>query len=282
MRHAYLIIAHNEFEHLQRLINVLDDARNDIYVHIDKKVKHAPHLTASNSRLVILKDRVDVCWGHISQIKAEYALFEAAKNGGEYEFYHLISGAHFPLKNQDETHAYFDNAGTSVLNHMNCDTDEMATKLGKYHFFLRGMKSRSSWMRKISRLLWRGCSRIQRHMKRRDYSYFHEKCSQWLSLTDEAVNTVINDKRYILQKLRFTFCPDEIAIPAILHKNRIDYLSTTDLLYTDFDCASPRLMTVNDLSDMMNSGALFARKFGNESKEISNLITEQWPQDTHI
>lgn len=29
--HAYLIIAHNEFEVLQKLVGALDDPRNDIY-----------------------------------------------------------------------------------------------------------------------------------------------------------------------------------------------------------------------------------------------------------
>lgn len=37
-KHAYLIMAHNEFELLKRLIIQLDDTRNDIYIHIDKKV----------------------------------------------------------------------------------------------------------------------------------------------------------------------------------------------------------------------------------------------------
>lgn len=37
-KHAYLIIAHNEFDLLQKLISVLDDERNDIFIHIDKKV----------------------------------------------------------------------------------------------------------------------------------------------------------------------------------------------------------------------------------------------------
>ena len=36
-KHAYLIIAHNNFEQLKNLIHALDDTRNDIYVHIDKK-----------------------------------------------------------------------------------------------------------------------------------------------------------------------------------------------------------------------------------------------------
>ncbi len=38
-KHAYCIIAHNNFNQLQILIDMLDDARNDIFVHIDKKVK---------------------------------------------------------------------------------------------------------------------------------------------------------------------------------------------------------------------------------------------------
>lgn len=35
--HAYCIMAHGNWEQLQMLINMLDDCRNDIYLHIDKK-----------------------------------------------------------------------------------------------------------------------------------------------------------------------------------------------------------------------------------------------------
>ena len=33
MKHAYLIMAHNQFLTLKELVSVLDDSRNDIYVH---------------------------------------------------------------------------------------------------------------------------------------------------------------------------------------------------------------------------------------------------------
>ena len=36
-KHAYCIMAHGNWEQLQMLIDVLDDERNDIYLHIDKK-----------------------------------------------------------------------------------------------------------------------------------------------------------------------------------------------------------------------------------------------------
>ena len=41
-KHAYLIIAHNNWKQLSLLLSVLDDERNDIYIHIDKKSKNVP------------------------------------------------------------------------------------------------------------------------------------------------------------------------------------------------------------------------------------------------
>lgn len=37
LRHAYLIIAHNEPDLLATLVHMIDDERNDIYIHIDSK-----------------------------------------------------------------------------------------------------------------------------------------------------------------------------------------------------------------------------------------------------
>ena len=34
-KHAYLIMAHNNWKILEKLLNLLDDKRNDIYFHID-------------------------------------------------------------------------------------------------------------------------------------------------------------------------------------------------------------------------------------------------------
>lgn len=36
-KHAYCIMAHGNWQQLQLLINALDDVRNDIYLHVDKK-----------------------------------------------------------------------------------------------------------------------------------------------------------------------------------------------------------------------------------------------------
>ena len=72
MKHAYLIMAHHEFEVLGKLIQAIDDKRNDIFIHFDAKLKSYPVLKAHNANLYILEKRIDIHWGHISQIKAEY------------------------------------------------------------------------------------------------------------------------------------------------------------------------------------------------------------------
>ena len=39
-KHAYLIMAHDNFYILEKLIQLIDYDLNDIYIHIDKKAKN--------------------------------------------------------------------------------------------------------------------------------------------------------------------------------------------------------------------------------------------------
>ena len=38
-KHAYLIMAHNQPQILKKLLTLLDHEQNDIYIHVDKKMK---------------------------------------------------------------------------------------------------------------------------------------------------------------------------------------------------------------------------------------------------
>lgn len=277
MKHAYLIIAHNEFEHLQRLISALDDERNDIYVHIDRKVKQLPKLHVTKSKLTVLDRRIDVRWGTRSQIRVEYALFEAATSEGKYEYYHLISGTHFPLKTQNEIHKWFEkHIGRSVLASGYRADHELRFKLGYYHFFLRWIKSRNRYMAKASNLLWRISLRFQRGIIKRNYEYAYEKCPNWISLNHAAVNAVIKVKNQVLRQMRYTFCGDEIFVPAILHNANIAYDKSEHLLFADFlDLASPIVLKASDFDRLVESGCLFARKFSSESTSLTDLIEKE-------
>ena len=89
MRHAFLILAHNEFQILRILLSMLDDERNDIYLHIDKKVVlgslEQDLFRLAKARLFVLEQRLDVRWGDISVVKAELLLLETASMNGPYD-----------------------------------------------------------------------------------------------------------------------------------------------------------------------------------------------------
>ena len=63
-KHAYLIMAHSDWSLLSKLLYTLDDKRNDIYLHVDKKatfqLDDIYHPTQSG---FVLVPRTAVSWG---------------------------------------------------------------------------------------------------------------------------------------------------------------------------------------------------------------------------
>ena len=66
MKHAYLIMAHNEWDMLNKLIQALDYPNNDIYLHIDKKADlKKVNIYKTKYSKVFLKKRMVINWvGH--------------------------------------------------------------------------------------------------------------------------------------------------------------------------------------------------------------------------
>lgn len=137
MKHAYLILAHHEYPILDRLIQAIDDARNTIFIHFDKKVKEFPRLRTIHADIHFLKDRVDVRWGDVSVIEAEFRLFEEAANKDKYAYYHLLSGVDMPLKSQNEIHAFFNqHQGKEFVGYSTYDYhNEVERKINRFHLF---------------------------------------------------------------------------------------------------------------------------------------------------
>jgi hypothetical protein len=279
MKHAYLIIAHNEFKVLEQLLIALDDNRNDIYIHIDKKVKEIPLLITQHAKLMILDHRLDVRWGHYSQIECEYALFEEAYySNNKYDRYHLISGTHLPLKNQDQMHAIFDSlANKEILRFMDTDVNEIDMKLRRYHFFLRNFKNKNKKIERFNQFLWHLLLKLQSifNIKKQGFQVTI-KANNWISLTHQAVLLILNNKATILQKMRWTFCADEFFIPLLLQKNsnNFEMINYPNLLFNEFENSNPRILTIADYNFLIHSDYLFARKFSEQDFEIVTRIVQ--------
>ena len=266
MRHAWLIIAHNEFGILQRLVSALDAPECDIYIHIDKKFRQLPEIYSKASAIYILDRRVDVRWGSVSQIRCEFVLLEAAVSRGTYDYYHIISGTTLPLKPLDEIMGFFEShLGNSVFSGIGKDQPYQETlKIHRYNLFLRNYTSRNRLLKWSSQFLWKSAIAAQRALgieSNKGKEFF--KSSNWLSLTEDAVQYLLSRKEAILRSYRYSFCGDEYFIPSELMASPLqDRLVSDDrYLLHNITRSNAGVFHLYELERLRDTDYLFARKF---------------------
>ena len=279
-RHAYLIIAHNEPLVLQKLLTLLDDERNDIYVHIDKRAnemyEHFRNFKLDKSRLFILSDRLSVYWGDISQLDVEYKLFETASQTGEYSYFHLLSGVDLPIKSQDYIHDFFmRNEGKEFVGYWNSKghLKDLDRKVYRYYFFTKYFKGGSPLVHGLTAFTRNIVLAVQKITKfRRNQHFEFKKGFQWVSVTGDFCKYLIEQKEDVMKTFRYTLCPDEIFIQTVLWNSpfrsqiySLDSACEGSMRDIDWERGHPYVWTTEDWQELMDSKYLFARKFSSSS-----------------
>lgn len=288
MKHAYLIIAHNEFKILEKLVHLLDDSRNDIYLHIDRKVKLIPNIKCQHAGLYVLneKERLDVRWGSISQIKVELQLFIIASKNHSYGYYHLISGVHLPIKNQDYIHKFYERCNQQeVLQFMSTNEEEITFKIKRLHLFVNNYLNPNKIIRKIDQLMWVTVLYFEKRLDLyRHCDKYYLKASQWASLTDKAVRFILKNKTDILKEYHHTFCSDEFYLATLLsrHPEMFSIKDSHELLKVQFHRGNPITYTAEAFMELVNSDCLFARKFSEKHMDVVNRISNHISSKTSI
>ncbi|MEO8170797.1 MAG: beta-1,6-N-acetylglucosaminyltransferase, partial [Oxalobacteraceae bacterium] len=109
MKIAYLILAHDNPEHLQRLITALSSSSSSFYIHIDKKSNIAPFLSIKGNHIHLTYERASVYWGDFSQVDAILILLRAAvADGCHFDRFVLLSGADYPLRSAASIGQFFE------------------------------------------------------------------------------------------------------------------------------------------------------------------------------
>ena len=225
MKHAYLIIAHNEPDVLKTLLFMLDDERNDIYLHMDARAvelfNQFKDFQLKKGKLIILQNRIAVYWGDLSQVEVEYRLFEAALQNGPYAYYHLLSGVDLPIKTQDYIHEFFQkHAGKEFIGFWNepSHRKDVYRKVYRYYLFTRYFKGGSSFVHGITAFTRNVCLGIQKLIKFRRKHVWDSfyKGFQWISITDSFCHYLVDKKAYIMKTFKYTLCPDEIFIQSLI------------------------------------------------------------------
>ena len=103
---AYCILCHEMNIILEETLNILSK-NNHIYIHIDKKtnLKNFKDFF-ENKNIKILENRVDVKWGHFTQVKAMLLLLEATRVK-KYDYISILSGDDLPLKSNLEIDKFY-------------------------------------------------------------------------------------------------------------------------------------------------------------------------------
>lgn len=275
MRHAFLIIAHNNPEILYAQLEVLDSKNVDFYFHLDAKMK-IDKMTleshASKSKIFYLKSK-KISWGHYSQIECELRLLEAAvKNKKNYDYYHLLSGVDMPvkayktideffLKNKEKEYIHFD--GKNV-------EENIRERISLYHF----CPGRANWQRKVNGIFIK-MQKVLKVDRLKKIGWKVQKGANWFSITEDLAKEIVSNKKIIRKYFRYSFCGDEVFLQTYvlnsrfcsrLYSNKFDNDYHACMRLIDWKRGNPYVFGIEEFEELVNSDYMFARKFDYKNK----------------
>lgn len=282
MKHAYLIMAHNEIDLLRLLLKKLDYENNTIYLHCDKKFKCNLEELRSILKLAEIHfvERLNVKWGKYSQIKCELELLKKATEK-EYDYYHLLSGVDLPLKSNEEIDKFFEeNKGMEFVSfdkNAN-ETRNFINRFDKWHFRFKFQTNN-----KIKKIILSLCNiplivlekimnKIAGNRTRKYPDLTFMKGSTFFDIT-YGLATYIVEKEHLIKKIfKFSSCADEVFLQTFTYNSPFaKNLAQCSTRYIDWSKhgKNPEILTLNHYEDLINSDRLFARKFSSEkSKDL--------------
>lgn len=289
MKHAFLIMAHDNYEQLKMLIQSLDNCNNDIYIHIDRKCKsillESLSEISKESRTYVFQE-YNIYWGDYSQTECEIFLMEQAfKN--HYDYYHLLSGADLMLVGHNDFQSFFEaNKGKEFINIDNDQLDDIFYEWFQvYHplqKYIRLFRNRL-----IQLFFWKSAALLICLQKRiginrtRNQNITFQKGANWFSITNELVAEVLKKKEWIRHTFSLSRSSDEMFIQTILVNSELKQNHFTglprecqNLRYIDWNRGNPYIFKEDDYEILLNSKCLFARKFDiNTDRKIVECFT---------
>lgn len=298
MKHAFLIIAHNNWWQLKKLIECLDSDTHDIFVHIDKKSEDFDSkyflgiVTKSNLKFY---QEYEVYWGGFSQVQVELFLLTKAFSK-HYDYYHIMSGADLPLKSNHKIDNFFEeHRGKEFILYDDKALKENPeiSRRAKYYHFLQNYrrKYKQKWKNIFFTFCERGLLAIQivlqiNRVRKLDWTIKYG--SNWVSITDDLVDVLLKNKEKITYTFSCTNCADELFIQTVAYncgfKERIyqpELNQAANLRYIDWNRGkngNPYTFRSDDKDRLISKQTwenknLFARKFSEAvDKEIIDIV----------
>lgn len=292
-KQAMLIMYHDDYYVLKKLLKLIDSEYFDIYLHVDKKVKKFNYQEIQN---IVLKSKItfissiNVKWSTYSQIQCELNLLKEAVKGN-YDYYHLISGNDLLIKSNKEIFDFYNkNKGMEFVAYQDFDniTLEHISRIKYYHIFNGNRRHENKIIKFISNKIYYNFLRFQKTLKInriKDKNIKIRKGANWFSITNDLAKYVISLEKEIRKMYKYSNCADEIFLQTITYNSKFKkniYFKYLDehkdiKRYIDWNRGEPYIFTISDYDILINSESFFARKFSSENdKKIIDMIYEKY------
>jgi len=281
-------LAHKNEQQVQRLIDTLDDGNSTYFLHVDLKVSDTEFkkLFSKNSQVHFVR-RVKTEWGGFGLVNATLNAMLDIRKTGDFDKIILLSGQDYPIKSNEEIDQYFKNSKFNIFmdhfplpNHRKWGMGGGMYRVNKYFF---GLSWIEKYLAKAINFLAVFIPIINRKLAKGVQPF---SGSQWWVMDMRALNYVLDyvaDHPEYVKFHRHTFAPDELFFQIILlnckDESLRDHIANDNLRYMQWktsEIAHPEILNINDLDNIGESDALFARKFDTGiDEEVINSIDDQ-------
>ncbi len=268
MRLKYLILAHACLGQVDRLIKALSHEKAEFFIHLDRKVSRTEIQKYNFPNLLnvtIIEPRLEINWGGFNMVRATmYLIAEALKDKAD-GYLVLLSGQDFPIKHPDIIYNRLSkHFGIQYLDFFSLPSNKWTLNNGtdrlQYYWFIDSLGYDESVK---AYLLQQSGKRIRPYLK----NIMPFGGSQWWCITSECAAYImqfLKQNAFFEDYYRNCFVPDEMFFQTIiLNSNFSPYVVNDNLRYIDWDKGPqyPRVLTSDDLTSIISSDSLWARKF---------------------
>jgi hypothetical protein len=290
---ACIVLAHHRPDQLGLLLSALRHPRANVYLHVDRRAPLAPFARAASDAGVgdVVPLARHACdWGSAQLVDAELeGLIRGVEDGCDYFF--LLSGQDLPLRPVGEIVSFAEEAGSrSYLEHFPLPTPrwrfEGRDRTDFYTYTVRGRRETcvprgedTSFFNRKG-LFLNEMLRLRGILKpRRRFPTYVRPVggSQWWNLSRTAVDYILgflDDHPDYRRYHEHTLAPDELFFQSILMGT--DFVDRHEVVNDALrfmrwpkDESHPRVLGLEDLPAMLDSGKLFGRKFDAASDDTA-------------
>ena len=272
MKHAFLIMAHNNFGVLRALLRQIDHPSNSVFIHMDKKAKDVDEASFRSelkwSELTFVP-RINVKYGEYSMMDAVVSLMSSAIKG-HFGYYHILSGADLLIKPLDLFFEFFEeHNGAQFVGFVPgfVPGDHALYR----NYFVSMLRCRSKWMSLFFIKCRKALISLQKVFGCRiKHPWEIKKGADWYSVTHEAALYLLEQqprfKRYFFRASG----PAEYFSQTILwnspFRESLFNLESEDeymenMREIDWNRGSPYVYRMEDKEFLLSSKKMIARKF---------------------